>query len=64
MKNEEGTIISRAKKDLDAMLDHLNIQVDNPCAVLDQESAKLFLKGNAKDKYKVRSKNKIKRVHT
>lgn len=42
---------SRAKKDLDAMLDQLNIQVENPVAVLDQEEAKKFLTGKAEDKY-------------
>ena len=42
---------SRSKKDLDAMLDQLNIQVENPVAVLDQEEAKKFLTGKAEDKY-------------
>ena len=41
---------SRSKKDLDAMLDQLNIQVENPVAVLDQEEAKKFLTGKAEDK--------------
>jgi chromosome segregation ATPase len=31
-----GKTVSTSKKDLDAMLDHLNIQVENPVAVLDQ----------------------------
>lgn len=43
---------SRAKKDLDAMLDQLNIHVENPMAVLDQEEAKKFFMGNAEDNYK------------
>jgi chromosome segregation ATPase len=34
---------SRSKKDLDEMLDKLNIQVENPVAILDQEEAKKFL---------------------
>jgi structural maintenance of chromosomes protein 6 len=42
---------SRCKKDLDNMLDTLNIQVDNPVAVLDQEEAKKFLMGKDEDKY-------------
>jgi DNA repair exonuclease SbcCD ATPase subunit len=33
------------------MLDHLNIQVKNPVAVLDQEEAKKFLTGKPEDKY-------------
>jgi hypothetical protein len=38
---------SRAKKDLDDMLDKLNIQVENPVAILDQEEAKKFLTGKS-----------------
>ncbi|KAI9909730.1 hypothetical protein PsorP6_014901 [Peronosclerospora sorghi] len=52
LKNEHGALVSKRKADLDAMLDHLNIQTENPCAILDQENAKLFLKGNPLDKYK------------
>jgi chromosome segregation ATPase len=33
------------------MLDQLNIQVENPVAVLDQEEAKKFLTRKAQDKY-------------
>lgn len=47
----QGKTKSTAKKDLDAMLDQLNIQVENPVAVLDQEDAKKFLTGKAEDKY-------------
>jgi chromosome segregation ATPase len=43
--------LSRSKKDLDDMLDKLNIQVENPVAILDQEEAKKFLTGKAEDKY-------------
>lgn len=42
---------SRSRKDLDEMLDKLNIQVENPVAILDQEEAKKFLTGKASDKY-------------
>jgi len=42
---------SKAKKDLDQLLDQLNIQVENPVAVLDQEEAKKFLCGKPEDKY-------------
>lgn len=42
---------SRSKKDLDEMLDRLNIQVENPVAILDQEDSKKFLTGKAEDKY-------------
>ena len=36
---------------LHAVLDQLNIQVENPVAVLDQEEAKKFLCGKPEDKY-------------
>jgi chromosome segregation ATPase len=49
--DEHGKSKSTAKKDLDAMLDQLNIQVENPVAVLDQEDAKKFLTGKPEDKY-------------
>ena len=49
--DEEGKEKSRLKKDLDAMLDQLNIQVENPVAVLDQEEAKKFLCGKPEEKY-------------
>lgn len=52
LKNEHGSLVSKQKIDLEMMLDHLNIQTENPCAILDQENAKLFLKGNPGDKYK------------
>ncbi|POM68348.1 Structural maintenance of chromosomes protein 6 [Phytophthora palmivora] len=52
LKDETGSIVSKLKTDLEAMLDHFNIQTENPCAILDQENAKLFLKGNPLDKYK------------
>ncbi|CAK4148769.1 unnamed protein product [Aphanomyces euteiches] len=52
LKDANGRLVSKLKTDLEAMLDHLNIQIENPCAVLDQENAKLFLKGDPADKYK------------
>ena len=42
---------SRSKQDLDRLLDYLNIQVENPVTVLDQEEAKKFLTGKPSDKY-------------
>lgn len=47
---------SKSKKDLDNLLDQLNIQVENPVAVLDQEEAKKFLCGKPEDKYAFFSK--------
>lgn len=42
---------SRKKSDLDELLDKVNVQVENPVAILDQEEAKKFLCGKAEDKY-------------
>lgn len=49
--DKQGKVVSRLKSDLDTMLDQLNIQVENPVAVLDQEEAKKFLCGKPEDKY-------------
>jgi structural maintenance of chromosomes protein 6 len=49
--DEQGREKSRSKKDMDEMLDKLNIQVENPVAILDQEESKKFLTGKASDKY-------------
>ena len=50
--DHDGKEQSKSKKDLDELLDKLNIQVENPVAILDQEEAKKFLTGKATDKYK------------
>ncbi|KAE9321874.1 hypothetical protein PR003_g17364 [Phytophthora rubi] len=52
LRGKRGVLVSKLKKDVEAMMDHLNIQTENPCAILDQDSAKLFLKGSSADKYK------------
>lgn len=39
------------KKDVEALASKFGLHVDNPCCVLDQEHAKLFLKGNEQQKY-------------
>ncbi|CAM9671007.1 unnamed protein product [Ascophyllum nodosum] len=49
--SHDGEVKSKAKDELIRMLDVLNIQVDNPCAVLDQENSKKFLQGSERDKY-------------
>ena len=38
--DHKGKERSRKRRDLDSMLDHLNIQVENPVAILDQEEGK------------------------
>eukprot|EP00903_Cladosiphon_okamuranus_P016265 g15001.t1 len=49
--DQNGEIKSRDRTELFRMLDTFNIQVDNPCAVLDQENSKKFLQGSEEDKY-------------
>ncbi|XP_069092072.1 structural maintenance of chromosomes protein 6 [Pleurodeles waltl] len=53
LKSKTGSIISSKKEELIAVLDHFNIQVDNPVSVLTQEMSKHFLQSkNEGDKYK------------
>ncbi|XP_056420218.1 structural maintenance of chromosomes protein 6 [Hyla sarda] len=53
MKSSTGSLISSKKEELTAILDHFNIQVDNPVSVLTQEMSKHFLQSkNETDKYK------------
>ncbi|CAM9205870.1 unnamed protein product, partial [Hapterophycus canaliculatus] len=49
--SHDKKVKSRDRAELLRMLEELNIQVDNPCALLDQENSKKFLQGNEKDKY-------------
>ena len=42
---------SSSKSDVNELLDHLNVQIDNPVAILDQEEAKKFLTGKDSAKY-------------
>ncbi|KAM9316410.1 structural maintenance of chromosomes protein 6 [Gastrophryne carolinensis] len=53
IKSATGSIVSTKKEELTAILDHFNIQVDNPVSVLTQEMSKGFLQSkNESDKYK------------
>lgn len=53
LKSKTGTIVSSKKEELVSILDHFNIQIDNPVSVLTQEMSKLFLQSkNESDKYK------------
>lgn len=49
--DEHGKYVSKDKKELRQILDSLKITVDNPVCVLDQENAKNFIRGKARDKY-------------
>lgn len=49
-----GSIVSHKKEDLVHLLDHWNIQVDNPVSLLDQDTSRHFLhSNNPSHKYKV-----------
>ncbi|MBN3308903.1 SMC6 protein, partial [Amia calva] len=53
LKSKSGHVISNKKEELTAILDHFNIQVDNPVSVLNQEMSKQFLHSKSEaDKYK------------
>ncbi|NXT85516.1 SMC6 protein, partial [Zapornia atra] len=53
LKSKSGNLISSKKEELIGILDHFNIQVDNPVSVLTQEMSKHFLQSkNEGDKYK------------
>ncbi|XP_046453349.1 structural maintenance of chromosomes protein 6-like [Daphnia pulex] len=52
--NEHRKLISKKHSDLDRILAQMNIQVDNPVCILNQETAKNFLHNNdAQQKYKL-----------
>ncbi|KAF9156913.1 Structural maintenance of chromosomes protein 6 [Linnemannia schmuckeri] len=52
IKNAKGKTVSTKRDDLVAILDHMNIQVDNPINVLSQDSARQFLQSSTPaDKY-------------
>ncbi|KAI7904464.1 uncharacterized protein BX663DRAFT_505119 [Cokeromyces recurvatus] len=54
LKNASGHIISTKKEDLIAILDHMNILVNNPLTMLTQDMARKFLSDSTpEDKYKL-----------
>ncbi|XP_068195260.1 structural maintenance of chromosomes protein 6 [Antennarius striatus] len=53
LKSKSGHSISNKKEELMAILDHFNIQLDNPVSILSQEMSKQFLHSKSEsDKYK------------
>lgn len=52
IRAHSGAVVSRKREELTEILDHVQLQVDNPMTVLTQDTARLFL-GNSstKDKY-------------
>ncbi|KAJ8303587.1 hypothetical protein KUTeg_019983 [Tegillarca granosa] len=53
LKSSEGKVISQKREDLTTILDQFNIQVDNPVAILNQDTSRNFLNSKSPhDKYK------------
>ncbi|KAK1171782.1 structural maintenance of chromosomes protein 6 isoform X1 [Acipenser oxyrinchus oxyrinchus] len=53
LKSKIGHVVSMKKEELISILDHFNIQVDNPVSILTQEMSKHFLQSKGEgDKYK------------
>ncbi|XP_032356707.1 structural maintenance of chromosomes protein 6 isoform X1 [Etheostoma spectabile] len=53
LKSKSGQLISTKKEELTGILDHFNIQLDNPVSILNQEMSKQFLHSKSEsDKYK------------
>lgn len=46
LKDHAGKKVSDKKKDLQSIMEQFNIQVDNPCTVLMQDTSKMFLNSN------------------
>ncbi|KAL1950788.1 hypothetical protein VTO73DRAFT_5912 [Trametes versicolor] len=53
IKSRDGKVVSTKREELQAICDHMNIQVDNPMNILTQDSARQFLSASTPaDKYK------------
>ncbi|KAI0755297.1 P-loop containing nucleoside triphosphate hydrolase protein [Daedaleopsis nitida] len=53
IKSKDGKVVSTKREELQAICDHMNIQVDNPMNILTQDSARQFLSASSpSDKYK------------
>ncbi|CAA3008732.1 structural maintenance of chromosomes 6B isoform X1 [Olea europaea subsp. europaea] len=53
LKNWQGKKVGSRKEDLREVIEHFNIDVENPCVIMSQDKSREFLhSGNAKDKFK------------
>jgi chromosome segregation ATPase len=53
MKDEKGKKVAGKREDLQELLDHFNIEVDNPCVIMTQDKSREFLHaGSGKEKFK------------
>ncbi|KAJ8018107.1 Structural maintenance of chromosomes protein 6 [Holothuria leucospilota] len=57
LKSAKGQVVSTKREELSRILDQFNIQVDNPVAILNQDTSRNFLfSKDPRDKYKVSRK--------
>uniref|UniRef100_A0A803N9M3 Uncharacterized protein n=1 Tax=Chenopodium quinoa TaxID=63459 RepID=A0A803N9M3_CHEQI len=53
LKDHQGWKVSNKKEELWELVEHFNIDVENPCVIMTQDKSREFLQsGNAKDKFK------------
>ncbi|GER35076.1 structural maintenance of chromosomes family protein [Striga asiatica] len=53
LRNSQGRRVGTKKEDLREIVEHFNIDVENPCVIMTQDKSREFLhSGNAKDKFK------------
>ncbi|KAG8381534.1 hypothetical protein BUALT_Bualt06G0131700 [Buddleja alternifolia] len=53
LKNSQGRKVGSKKDNLREIIEHFNIDVENPCVIMSQDKSREFLhSGNAKDKFK------------
>ncbi|CAI0380925.1 unnamed protein product [Linum tenue] len=53
LKDHRGRKVAGRKNDIQELIDHFNIDVENPCVVMSQDKSREFLhSGNKKDKFK------------
>ncbi|EOY22856.1 Structural maintenance of chromosomes 6A, putative isoform 4 [Theobroma cacao] len=53
MKDRQGKKVASRKEDLRELVEHFNIDVENPCVIMSQDKSREFLhSGNDKDKFK------------
>ncbi|XP_047326989.1 structural maintenance of chromosomes protein 6B [Impatiens glandulifera] len=53
LKNSQGKKVATRREDLLELIEHFNIDVENPCVIMSQDKSREFLhSGNDKDKFK------------
>uniref|UniRef100_A0ACD5XQQ0 Uncharacterized protein n=1 Tax=Avena sativa TaxID=4498 RepID=A0ACD5XQQ0_AVESA len=53
LKDQYGRKVAHCKDDLNEIIEHFNIDVENPCVIMSQDKSREFLhSGNDKDKFK------------